>query len=231
MFVSIYHKDLPAFKKGWDLLEHKFLLDNRNDNYDNGVAKLNQFLPNDWDILHFVDNDCFITDTTYIKQRIEDFAKSDLGFVSYFENGWGNKYSNYTFDSNTIATVHNQKFIDTYPFMKPSWENAMMMFKKEAWDKITDYSDMNKYLPELWDKGIKFGVSQVEPRLKYSHKGDGFFHVGNLMKYYYMLENGQDIPLDEISKPRIGYFQSDGLFPEQTKHYPDFRKEWRGLSE
>lgn len=234
MFVSIHHRQLPLFDKGIDLLRSDgffvFILNNENDNYDNGVAKIADLVRNmEWDIIHFVDNDCFISDTTYIKQTLKDFADSPLGFVSYFENGYGNDYTKYKFKG-TIAEVKNQTFIKKYPFMKPSWENAMMMFKREAWKQITDFSTMEKIIPELWGKGVRFGVKKVEPRLRFSHKGEGFFHMGNLMKYYYMLVNDEEIPIDEISKARIGYFQHDGIMPDKTNKYEDYRKEFYELS-
>jgi len=229
IFVSIKHRELPLFDKGMELLKEAgfstFIYDNRDDNYDNGVVKLAEILKMmEWDIVHFVDNDCFITDTKYIKQTLKDFEESDLGWASYFENGWKNDYTYYTFKG-TLAEVTNQKFIDEYPFMVPSWENAMMMFKREAFDKVTDWSDLQKFLPEMHEKGVNLGVKQVEPRLKYSHKGDGFFHVGNLMGYIYKMENNEKIEIDEISKPRIGYLQKyHGL-----QGYPDFTKEWEEL--
>lgn len=228
IFVSIKHRELPLFEEGLDLLRKDFTVltfDNASDNYDNGVVKLSETLKHmEWDIVHFIDNDCFITDTDYIKQTLIDFENSELGFVSYFENGQGNYYNHYDF-TGTIAEVRTMTFFKDYPFMFPSWENAMMMFKREAWDKVTDWSDMNKYIPELWKKDVRFGVKEVTPRLTYSHKGKGFFHVGNLMKYYYMLEKGVQIPIDKISKPRIGYLQKYcGL-----KGYPVYTKEWEDL--
>ncbi len=229
LFVSIKHRESPLFDKGIELLKKDFpvfILDNRDDNYDNGVVKLADVVRTmDWDILHFVDNDCFITDTKYIKQTLKDFEESDLGWASYFENGWGNDYHEYDFNGKTLAEVDNQLFIQDYPFMKPSWENAMMMFKREAFNKVTDWSDLQKFLPEMHRKGVKLGVKKVEPRLKYTHKGDGFVHIGNLFPYFYKMESGEKIEIDEITMPRIGYLQKyHGL-----QGYPDFTKEWEEL--
>lgn len=229
LFVSVQHRPSPLFEKGMEIVKREFevfILQNPHDNYDNGVVRLSELIRFvDWDIVHFVDNDCFISSMDYIRQTVKDFGESDLGFASYFENGWGNDYTKYPFKGKTIAEVTDQTWLTEYPFMKPSWENAMMMFKREAWDKVTDWSDMNKYLPELDRKGVKFGVMKVEPRLKYSHKGDGFFHVGNLMHYYYKMENNEPIEIDEVSKPRIGYLQKY----HNLKGYPDFTKEWEDL--
>lgn len=230
LFVSINHRPSKLFDDGIELLKQDgfeaLVFPNQNDNYDNGVAKLSELLKlMDWDILHYVDNDCFITDTKYIKQTLKDFKESDIGFASYFENGWGNDYTKYDFKGTTIAEVTDQSWLTEYPFMKPSWENAMMMFKREAFDLVTDWSDMNKYLPELDVKGVKFGVKKVEPRLKYSHKGEGFIHVGNLFPYMQRMENGEQIEIDEISKPRIGYLQKY----HNLQGYPDFTKEWEEL--
>ena len=229
IFVSIKHRESPLFDEGIELIKEAgypvFIYDNWNDNYDNGVVKLAEILKTlEWDIVHFVDNDCFITDIKYIKQTLKDFEKSDLGWVSYFENGWDNDYTYYTFKG-TLAEITNQKFIDKYPFMVPSWENAMMMFKREAFELVTDWSDLQKWLPDLVNKGIKIGTKRVEPRLKYTHKGDGFVHVGNLFPYFYKMENGERIEINEITKPRIGYLQKyHGL-----QGYPDFTQEWEDL--
>ena len=229
LFVSIKHRKLPLFEQGIELLRSEGFnvldLENENDNYDNGVVKLSQVVRSmEWDILHFIDNDCFITDTKYIKQTLKDFEESDLGWVSYFENGYGNDCNKYEYKG-TIAEVTDQKFIKDYPFMQPSWENAMMMFKREAWELITDYSDLQKWFPEMISKGVRVGVKKIEPRLKYSHKGDGFIHIGNLLPYSYKIDKGEQIEINEITKPRIGYFQKyHGL-----TGYPDFTKEWEEL--
>lgn len=230
LFVTIKHRESQLYDEGINLLKKDgyevLTFDNRGDNYDNGVVKLVEIIKYmDWDILHFIDNDCFITDTTYIKQTINDFENSDLGWVSHFENGYGNDYKKYNFKG-TIAEVTDQTFIPEYPFMKPSWENAMMMFKRSAWDIITDYSDLQKWFPELIKKGVRVGVKKVEPRLKYTHKGEGFVHIGNLLPFYYKVENGEKIEINEITKPRIGYFQYLGIGLE---NYPDFKKEFLDL--
>lgn len=228
LFTSVKHRESPLFDKGIELIKKDFpvfILDNKNDNYDNGVVRLGEILRGmDWDILHFIDNDCFITDTTYIKQTLKDFEESDLGWASYFENGWGNDFTKYKFNG-TIAEVTDQEFINEYPFMKPSWENAMMMFKREAWNAITDYSDLKIWCTELVNKGFKIGVKKVEPRLKYTHKGDGFVHIGNLFPYFYKMDNGEEIEINEITKPRIGYLQKY----HNLQGYPDFTKEWEEL--
>lgn len=230
IFVSIQHRSLPLFDEGIKHIKAEgypvYILDNGTDNYDNGVVKLAEILKGmEWGIVHFIDNDCFISDTRYINKTLKDFEESELGFVSYFENGWGNDYHEYDFNGKSITEVKDQIFTREYPFMKPSWENAMMMFKREAFDRVTDWSDMNIYLPELWRKGVRFGVKKVEPALKYSHKGEGFIHVGNLMAYVYKMEGGEKIEVNEITKPRIGYLQKyHGL-----QGYPDFTKEWEDL--
>lgn len=231
LFVSIKHRESKLFDEGIELIKADFpvfILDNQNDNYDNGVIKLaNIIKTQEWDIVHFVDNDCFITDTKYIKQTLKDFEESDFGFAAYFENGFDNDYTKYDFKGKTIAEVTDQKFIEHYPFMSPSWENAMMMFKREAFDKVTDWSDMNKYIPELHQKGVKFGVKKVEARLKYTHAGEGFIHIGNLMKYYYMFESGNILarPEFEIDAARVGYFLyqrlkfGEDIYTSQMNYY------------
>lgn len=247
IFVTIHHRKSLLFEKGLELIlkdfpvliyetgvdkgfgvfglknNVRYVESNDTMSYDQGLMNLKDVLTGDWDILHFLDNDCFITDTKYIKQTIEDFAKSDLGFCSYFERGY--EPDKYKFEG-TIAEVTDQKFehFDYYPGYKPNphWENAMMMFKREAWNKLTkedlSYGMIN--IKAMFDKGIKMGVKKREMRGFYSHCGEGWFHVGNLMAYYYMMES-LDIsklnPNSDIDLARIGYFVSQHKrFDEST---------------
>lgn len=237
IFVSLHHRRSPLFEEGIKLLLKDFPVIIQNTgvgsfgefglkdkveyidsgeqiSYDEGLVRFKDILKDkDWDIVHFIDNDCFITDTNYIKQTLNEFNKSDFGFCSYFENGYETEYQG------LITEVENQQFVPVieHPGFKPNphWENAMMMFKRSTWDLLSkeDLSHGRLCIKALYDKGVKLGVKKREFKLTYSHYGPGWFHVGNLMAYYYMIENLDMSKLNrdsELDQSRIGYFLTQG---------------------
>lgn len=237
IFVCIYHKRSRLFEEGVKLLtkDYPLLLQQTgfdkgfggfgvpnveivtqgdHINYDVGLQRFKDILQNrKWDIVHFIDNDLFITDMNYIKQTLKDFEDSDLGYASYLENGNNYDLSKYKFKG-TIAEVTDQHFVSSIQpgGIKgvPQWENAMMMFKRDTWDKLDqmDFINTPAYIKKMTEMGIKLGVKKVEERLRYSHAGPGFIHIGNLMAYYYMLENFDlgRLTNSELDLSRMGYF-------------------------
>lgn len=180
--------------------------------YDQGMVQLKELLKNhEWDIAVWIDNDFFLNDIEYFEQRIADFVAGDYGYCSYFENGYS--LDGYTF-KNTIAEVTNQKFevAEVYPGFKPNphWENAFMMFSRNLWDKLTpdDVSHGRKCIKAIHELGAKMGTIQKEGTLIYSHYGKGWFHVGNLMAYYYKVEalDSRAFNDTELDMSRLGYF-------------------------
>ena len=200
-------------------LEHEnieFISRQDHVSYDEGLMRFKDILDNkEWDIVHFLDNDLFIRDMRYIKRTLEHFEESDLGFASYVENGNNYDLHQYDFKGKTIAEVTDQTFPaqEPWPFYKgnPQWENAAMMFKRDVWNQLRreDFQCTPYYIKRMVDLGVKLGVKKIQERLKYTHAGPGFIHIGNLMKYYYMIESFDfhDIsPESAIDLSRIGYF-------------------------
>jgi hypothetical protein len=232
IFVSLHHKRSLLFEEGIKLLLKDYpvviqntgydrgfgefglkdqveYIDSGNISYDAGLVNFKSILSFDWDVVHFIDNDLFITDTKYIKDVLNYFISSDFGYCSYFENGSDD--SEYT---GLISEVKNQTFLpaDIFPgfYPKPHWENASMMFKREAWDKLStaDLSHGRLLIKAMVDKGIKMGVKKRKSVYPYSHYGEGWFHMGALMSYYYKVED-MNLDLDpnsKIDQERIGYF-------------------------
>lgn len=188
--------------------------------YDQGMVKLKEILKDyDWDIAIWIDNDFFLNDISYLEKRIADFIEDKYEYCSYFENGYS--LDGYTF-KNTIAEVKDQKFEDApvYPGFKPNphWENAFMMFSRNLWDKLSpdDVSHHRKCIKAIYELGAKMGTIQKEGTLTYSHFGKGWFHVGNLMGYYYKVENFDSVGFDpesELDMSRLGYFM------DQRNHF------------
>lgn len=182
--------------------------------YDQGVVDLKDILAkHEWDTVVFLDSDLFFENAKYAKALIKQFNKTDFGYCSYFENSTIYK-PEYKFDG-LIAEVKNQKFepVEYYPgfYPQPHWENAFMLIKRTLWDKLSkdDVSHGRKMVKAIFESGVKMGVHKRDSKLVFSHKGDGWFHVGNLTRYYNLLEDGL---FDSLSKDsnvdtaRIGYF-------------------------
>ena len=146
---------------------------------------------------------------TYFDTLLNDFIKGKYGFCSYFENGspW-----HYILEG-SIAPVTDQQFIevsDEYKFKPlPHWENAYMFITKEVYDALTvhDLANSRNMIKAIYQTRSKMGAHKAEYRLTYSHCGPEWFHVGNLMKYYYAMEklDFTDIKFDSaIDLSRIG---------------------------
>lgn len=181
--------------------------------YDAGMVKFKDILgPYEWDAVVFIDNDLFFTDLSYLKELIRDFIEGGYGYCSNFVNPA--HYGSYVF-KNSIAEVGDQRFEPTpdYPFLMPvpHWENALMLVSRDVWEELSreDISHGRLFLNGLVKAGAKMGVHKADHRHGYTHYGDGWFHVGNLMAYYYRVETGNAKGLDPdsvVDKSRLGYF-------------------------
>lgn len=183
--------------------------------FDQGMVdfkeKLDQYA---WDTVVFLDSDIFFEDTKMAEKLIEQFNDSDYGFCSYLENAYVYD-SKFKFDE-LIAEVKHQSFepIDQPPYTfkpVPHYENAFMMIKRDVWDKLKkeNFIHTRELVRAIYDTKAKIGVHKREARLTYSHRGDGWFHIGNLTQYYNILDSGnlhRLNPESEIDKARIGFF-------------------------
>lgn len=168
----------------------------------------------EWDTVVFVDSDTFFENIDYAEKLIKQFNESNFGFCSYLENVFDYK-PEYVF-SGAIAEVNDQYFeeVDQPPYTFkpiPHYENAFMMIKRKVWDnlRIQCFINTRELVKGIFEAKAKIGIHYRDKKLVYSHKGNGWFHVGALTKYYYMMENGDLSQLDpdsEIDKARIGYF-------------------------
>lgn len=191
------------------------MIDAQPGSFDNGMCDLKDILSKEnWDTVVFIDSDNFFEDITYAEKLIKQFNESDYGFCSYLENAF--EYtSEYKFDG-LIAEVKNQTFeaVDQPPYTfkpNPHYENAFMLIKRTVWNKLKkdNFINTREIVKAVYDTKAKIGIHKREARLTYSHKGSGWFHVGNLTQYYNILEHGEMHRLDlksEIDKARIGYF-------------------------
>lgn len=183
--------------------------------YDGAMMDLKDKLDHiEWDTVVFLDSDIFFEDITYAEELIKQFNESDFDFCSYFENPY-HYDSKYEFHGH-IAEVRNQSFepVDQPPYTfkpNPHYENAFMLIKKGIWSKVRkeSFKDTRELFRSIFDAKGKMGVHYREARLTYSHKGKGWFHIGNLTQYYNILDGGEMHrlnPESEIDKARIGFF-------------------------
>lgn len=182
--------------------------------FDNGMVDLKEKLDHiEWDTVVFLDSDIFFDDITHAEKLIKEFNESDYGFCSYLENAYS--YDQYVFNG-TIAEVKNQKFpfVDQPPYSfkpDPHYENAFMLFKKDVWNRLRKENFINtrEIVKAVVNTNTRIGIHFREARLTYSHKGEGWFHIGNLTQYYNILDRADFHllhPDSEIDKARIGFF-------------------------
>lgn len=193
----------------------KFHDDNVHTSYDAGMVRFKDILGSyEWDVVVFIDNDLFFTDLSRLKELIRDFIEGGYDYCSYFVHpGY---YGSYVFE-NSIAEVWDQCFEPSheYPFFYPNpyWENALMLMGRGVWERLSkeDFSHGYLMLKGLLRTKAKMGAHKVNHRHVFTHYGDGWFHVGNLMVYYYRVEAGDAGGLDPdsmLDKSRLGYFVS-----------------------
>ena len=183
--------------------------------YDAAMMDLKNKLDHlEWNTVVFLDSDIFFDDITYAEKLVKQFNESDYGFCSYFENVFVYD-SKYVFDG-LIAEVKNQTFeaVNQPPYNfkpVPHYENAFMFIKRNTWNKLIPghFTNTRELIRGIMEAKTKIGVHEREARLTYSHKGEGWFHIGNLTQYYNILDGGELHRLDsksEIDKARIGFF-------------------------
>lgn len=202
--------------------------------FDNAMTSLKDFLSRmDWDTVVYLDSDIFFDDIEYAEKLIKQFNESDYGFVSYLENAFEDPYQ---YDG-LIAGVKDQQFapVDQPPYTFkpiPHYENAFMLIKRKIWNRIpkTSFENTRELVKAVWDTHCKIGIHKREARLTYSHKGNGWFHLGNLTQYYYILDGGELHrlnPVSEVDKARIGFFAyqrkrfGEGIYSSHVNAYLD----------
>jgi hypothetical protein len=182
--------------------------------YDNGMVKFKKQLESDEsEYLVLIDNDCFLSNINHFEQYLTDFIAGDYDFASHFISA--SLYTDeYKFEG-CLAPVENQKIepAKVYPWIVPDphWENAYLIIKKSMWNKLTvsDVSHGRKYIAGLVREGAKQAVHQASYVGTHSHYGKEWFHVGNLMKYYHLVESNRIETVSstsELDKSRLGYF-------------------------
>lgn len=181
--------------------------------YDHGMMQFKNNIPKniDYDTILLIDNDCFVSDIGQTQRFIRDFQDKGYDFSCHLVAE--RMYEGYDFQTSSIQPVINQHF-DTVAeepkfIPRPHWENAYLLFSRTMWEKLTadDLSHSRKMIKSVFDHGGKMGVHEAKYRGVWSHYEKGWFHVGNLMAFYYKIAQEQDLSSlakDELA--RVGYF-------------------------
>jgi hypothetical protein len=194
------------------------------------MVKFKQHLVgDDSEYLVLIDNDCFLSDVNHFEEYLQDFIEGGYDWSCHFISA-GLYTDEYVFNG-CLAPVHNQQMLpaNVFPWVvpEPHWENAYLIVRKSMWDKLSndDVSHGRKYIGGLVREGAKQAVHKASYVGTHSHYGDEWFHVGNLMRYYHLVEGrklNQVSAESSLDRSRIGYFavQEDiygDIYPNQIK--------------
>lgn len=162
----------------------------------------------------FLDNDLFLTGISHFQEYLEEFDRRDFDFACHFE--YPGYYENYTIPKGgCIARVRDQQTFPTTDIKPiPHWENSYMIMRTEAYDQLTeeDISHGRRWLHAMSQKGFSLGAHYCNYKLRYSHYGPEWFHMGNLMGCYGRIETGNFHEFDvnsSIEASRLGFMYLD----------------------
>ena len=182
--------------------------------YDRGMLRFKEVINSGVaaKVIFFLDCDCLISDTEELFGFISDFDRGEYSFSCHNTPNSANN-PNYVYDG-CIAPVTDQKFIpssDEFGFYpEPHWENTYALVKKDIWDRLgpRDVSNTRVWFRAMHRLGGKFGAHKAEYRCQYTHFGSSWFHFGNLMAFFYAVENldPSKFPIDsDVAMSRLGF--------------------------
>lgn len=202
--------------------------------YDQGMQRLHKATTQwtNYDVVLLIDNDCFLSDVKHLERYVAEFIHGGYDFASHLVRP--EDYEGLEFGDNCIAEVPHdrQKFLpsDIHPGFVPSphWENSYTLISESMWKAVSteSLSHSRRWIREMHEKGAKFGAHKANYRWVYSHFGDEWFHVGQLMSCYYDLVkvNLNYDPNSEMSAARFGYFAAQERSYGEIYHETDKAK-------
>ena len=164
-------------------------------------------------IVCLLDNDCFLSGTNYLEHFIEEFDAGEFGFACHAVLESNNAKFCPSGGGKIIYEVHEVKFQQASDglTLEPHFENSFCLIRKEVFDsmKKDDFDNDRTMMKGIHDSGRKMGMHRASYAGVFSHYGPEWFHVGNLMFYYYAVENCLFEKVragNETEVSRIGYF-------------------------
>lgn len=182
--------------------------------YDRSMIELKKVIKNEiCDYILLLDNDCFLSNINHLKQYLNEFIRDNYDFSCHLVS------PDYYLTHPVGGVIHqiiNQKFVpcSDYPgfIPDPHWENSYLLIKKSSYDKLSeeDVSHGRKFIAALLREKMKIGAHYANHRMTYTHFGDEWFHIGNLMQYIFALEQNNIYFFkkdSDIDKSRLGFIQ------------------------
>jgi hypothetical protein len=194
--------------------------------YNKGMMSFkDQGLPGDPQIICLIDNDCFLESAGVLDNYVQDFEDGKFDWAAHHV-GAREYGDHYCFDDSSIAVCPKQEFVmdpsGPWPHFAPHphWENSFLLIRRSIWNQLNKYhlSHSRIWIMAVHNKGAKMGAHKASYRWNYTHFGEGWFHVGNLMRFYKKIEANQRFNQESnIEMSRLGYFLAWAeLYPERT---------------
>lgn len=174
-------------------------------------------LPKEIKYIVLLDNDLFLKGEEVLDRYLSLFEQGEYDFASYYTHPAFYEMNPHSFADDFLAPVPMQEIYKESPNLSlctrsslcpeiypwPYWENAFQITRRSMWDKLTedDVSHGRKYLKALvrekarlatlkafykLDTGETQGIGGGRTVTQY---GDGWFHFGDLMYFYYAAED------------------------------------------
>lgn len=228
--------DLIECPPGAEMLNAKAHL-----SYDAAMVNIHKEVLHNAKYIVFIDNDFFMTDINHFQKYLNEFIEREFDFTCHFEYP-GYYDENPTMLENSIHSVVDPKtYQNTLIKPEPHWENSYMIIRTELYNKLSadDVSHGRKWLHAMNKLGAKMGGHYCDYRLRYTHYGPEWFHIGNLMGSYGKVETRNYGSFDVTSKvesSRLGFmFLDNPTMPGLSDAIKLFGidrclKDWRDLS-
>jgi hypothetical protein len=172
-----------------------------------------------------IDNDLFFSDTKELQQFIDEFEAGGYDFVCHFTDPVRQKK---VWDGKIIHPVDDLVIHPGQhgiPTPQPHWHSTYCAISRRVWDQVSEdaTSHHRKLIAAIHGLGGKFGHRVTKYRDQLCHIGKEWFHVGALMRTYYIIEEADWSKLNRNSprdKFTVGYFAAQQRFHGDISCYP-----------
>jgi len=235
-------------------------------NYFNGMVQFSRTLSSNkdnFDYIVLVDNDLFLSDNKAFTEILFEVREKSYGWCGFYTHPhyYDNiplEYSRLTADGPKQIIYSSQEEVpflhsspicpNNYPY--PYWENALLVIRGDVWDRLTpeDWSHGRRTIKAVSEMDVPLGVFKAEfssvrsdksKRFGVTTYGDEWFHFGDLISFYYAIEEGNltNVRLEDnrYTRARIGMFAacqelygSDCFSKLVTKNLPAFYSRFGG---
>ncbi len=185
--------------------------------YDAGMTHFRKNLDvSGYDTVLLIDSDSFLSGTDELLDYITEFQACHYDLACHRVQTHGLPELDY--GDGQIAHIPKLGFEESTHGMPPApiphFENTGMLFSQRLWSQITpeEFGHSRIMLAAADRLGGKIGARHAHYRGIYTHFGREWFHVGNLVAYFYMIEGNWPDKLNPdslVDLCRIGYFLAE----------------------